>query len=96
MIHEASRGCGVVGLAGGGMGCRQRGRVMERGLPLQAKRALLCQLTPSYREGSRAQKREVLETVVQLTGSHRRYAMWLLNHAEEESPHLKAFPPLQL
>lgn len=48
---------------------------MGRGLPLQAKRALLDQVATQYREAPRAQKRDLLETFVQLTGSHRRYAM---------------------
>lgn len=50
---------------------------------LQSRRELLKQFAPQYREASSAQKRVLLDTFTQATGYHRRYGMWLLNHAEE-------------
>jgi len=50
---------------------------------LQSRRALLKQLAPQYREASCAQKRVLLDVFAQATGYHRRYGMWLLNHAED-------------
>src|SRR6266568_3324944 len=50
---------------------------------LQSRRALLKQFAPQYREASSAQKRVLLDTFAQATGYHRRYGMWLLNHAED-------------
>lgn len=44
---------------------------------------MLKQLTPQYREASPAQKRVLLDAFAQATGYHRRYGMWLLNHAED-------------
>jgi hypothetical protein len=48
---------------------------------LQSRRALLKQFAPQYREASSAQKRVLLDAFAQATGYHRRYGMWLLNHA---------------
>ena len=50
---------------------------------LQSRRALLKQFASQYREASYAQKRVLLDVFAQATGYHRRYGMWLLNHAEE-------------
>jgi hypothetical protein len=50
---------------------------------LQSRRALLKQFAPQYRQASSAQKGVLLDTFAQATGYHRRYGMWLLNHAEE-------------
>jgi hypothetical protein len=50
---------------------------------LQSRRALLKQFAPQYREASYAQKRVLLDVFAQATGYHRRYGMWLLNHAED-------------
>ena len=50
---------------------------------LHSRRALLKQFAPQYREASSAQKGVLLDTFAQATGYHRRYGMWLLNHAEE-------------
>jgi hypothetical protein len=44
---------------------------------------LLKQFAPQYREASYAQKRVLLDVFAQATGYHRRYGMWLLNHAQE-------------
>ncbi len=56
---------------------------MGERIDLQSRRALLKQFAPQYREASSAQKRVLLDTFVQATGYHRRYGMWLLNHAED-------------
>ena len=50
---------------------------------LQSRRALLKQFAPKYREALYAQKRALLDVFAQATGYHRRYGMWLLNHAED-------------
>jgi hypothetical protein len=50
---------------------------------LQSRRALLKQFAPQYREASYAQKSVLLDVFAQATGYHRRYGMWLLNHAED-------------
>jgi hypothetical protein len=50
---------------------------------LQSRRALLKQFAPQYGEASYAQKRVLLDVFAQATGYHRRYGMWLLNHAED-------------
>lgn len=56
---------------------------MEQSLSYQARRALLQQTIPQYREASLSQKRTLLDAFVAATGYHRTYARWLLNHAEE-------------
>jgi len=53
------------------------------GVSLQSRRALLKQFAPQYREASSAQKRVLLNAFAQATGYHRRYGVWLLNHAED-------------
>ncbi len=52
-------------------------------MTLQSRRALLKQFAPQYCEAASAQKGALLDTFVQATGYHRRYGMWLLNHAED-------------
>ena len=56
---------------------------MGEGADLQSRRVLLKQFAPQYRAASSAHKRVLLGAFVQATGYHRRYGMWLLNHAEE-------------
>src|SRR6267154_5975133 len=56
---------------------------VEKSLRYQARRALLQQTVPQYREASPSQKRTLLDAFVATTGYHRTYARWLLNHAEE-------------
>jgi len=51
------------------------------GLSLQAKREVLEQFLPVYRDAVGTQKRVVLDDVVRLTGYHRTYASWLLNQS---------------
>jgi hypothetical protein len=56
---------------------------VEKSLSYQARRALLQQAVPQYREASPSQKRMLLDAFVAATGYHRTYARGLLNHAEE-------------
>ena len=56
---------------------------MEKLLSYQARREVLQQAAPWYREASSSQKRTLLDAFVATTGYHRTYARWLLNHAEE-------------
>ena len=56
---------------------------VEKSLRYQARRELLHQAVPQYREASPSQKRTLLDAFVATTGYHRTYARWLLNHAEE-------------
>ncbi|BCL83685.1 hypothetical protein ccbrp13_61500 [Ktedonobacteria bacterium brp13] len=63
---------------------------------LKARRALLQQMIPQYRAASPSQKRELLDALIQVTGYHRKYAMWLFNHTEEGhlapvSPHRRRY-----
>src|SRR5260370_4742322 len=60
----------------------KEGRV-ERSLSFQAKREVLHQMAPQYRQASASQKRTLLESFITTTGYVRKYARWLLNHAEE-------------
>jgi hypothetical protein len=64
----------------------QRGTMGGMGLWLQARRDVLQQLAPQYQSAPPERKRELLETFTQITGYHRKYAMWLLNHAEKGQP----------
>ena len=56
---------------------------MGKSLRYQARREVLQQVAPQYREATSSQKRTLLDAVVAPTGYHRPYARWLLNHAEE-------------
>ena len=57
---------------------------MEGGLRLQTRRALLQQVTPQYREATTVKKKsKLLDAFTAATGYNRKYAMWLLNHAQE-------------
>ena len=56
---------------------------MERSLRFQARREVLHQMAPQYREASPSQKRTLLEAFIATTGYVRKYARWLLNHADE-------------
>jgi len=63
---------------------RQRGKKVEVGASLQVRREVLRHMAPQYREASSPQKQAVLADFVRLTGYHRTYARWLLNHAQEK------------
>ena len=56
---------------------------MEKSLSYQARRELLQQTAPQYREASPSQKRALLDTFAATAGYNRKYARWFLNHAEE-------------
>jgi hypothetical protein len=56
---------------------------VERSLSFQARREVLHQMAPQYRQASPSQKRTLLEAFIATTGYVRKYARWLLNHAEE-------------
>ena len=56
---------------------------MENGLRMQARRVLLGQVAPAYHAASGSHKQQLLEDFVTSTGYARKYALWLLNHAEE-------------
>ena len=62
---------------------------VDKSLSYQARRELLQQAVPQYREASPSQKRTLLDAFVAATGYHRTYAGWLLNHAEEVQPTLQ-------
>jgi len=64
----------------------RRKRKVEVGLSLSMRREVLRQMAPQYQEASSAHKRVVLADFVRLTGYHRKYAMWLLNHPGHECP----------
>jgi hypothetical protein len=68
---------------------------VEQSLNFQARRALLQQTVPQYREASPSQRRTLLDTFVAATGYHRTYARWLLNHAEEVQQTLRRPRPAQ-
>ncbi len=52
-------------------------------LRLQIRRELLEQMAPQYREAPPAKKRVLLDEFTHLTGYHRTYAQWLLNHSQQ-------------
>src|SRR6266566_8844118 len=62
---------------------------VDKSLSYQARRELLQQAVPQYREASPSQKRTLLDAFVAATGYHRTYARWLLNHVEEVQPTLQ-------
>src|SRR6266705_6560864 len=68
---------------------------VEKSLSYQARRELLQQAVPQYREASPSQKRTLLDAFVATTGYHRTYAGWLLNHAEEVQQTLQRSRPRQ-
>ena len=59
---------------------------MKSPLSYQARRELVEQMAPQYREAPRSQKMLLLDTFVALTGYVRKYAMWLLNHPVKSAP----------
>src|SRR3984893_8794805 len=68
---------------------------VEQSLSYQARRALLQQTVPQYREASPSQKRTLLDAFVAATGYHPTYARWLLNHADEVQQTLQRPRPRQ-
>src|SRR5438874_13478691 len=68
---------------------------VDKSLSYQARRELLQQTVPQYREASPSQKRTLLDAFVATTGYHRTYARWLFNHAEEVQQTLQRSRPRQ-
>ncbi len=63
--------------------CCEKEVHVGRGLDRAARRAVLQQIAPQYQNASPSQKKRVLEGFLAATGYVRKYAAWLLNHAEE-------------
>ena len=59
---------------------------MDVGVNLHTRREVLKQMAPLYQGASWTHKRVVVDDFVRLTGYHRKYAMWLLKHADEGQP----------
>jgi hypothetical protein len=54
------------------------------GMSLQTRREVLQSMLPQYRKASSIKKKsKLLDAFTATTGYNRKYAMWLLNHAEE-------------
>jgi len=70
---------------GGGVFLRTFQReVNVRGMSLQTRREILQSILPKYRKASSVKKKsKLLDAFTATTGYNRKYAMWLLNHAEE-------------
>lgn len=49
---------------------------------LQTRRDILQYLAPQYQQASSAERNTLVDEFTAITGYHRRYARWLLNHAE--------------
>src|SRR5260370_8953654 len=77
------------------------GQEMRSQLSYRAKRELVCQIAPRYREASSALKEVILDEFVAATAYARKYAIRLLNHPVDlkltidrpRPPH--SGPPLQ-
>jgi hypothetical protein len=73
-------------------------RRVEQSLSFQAKREVLQRMAPQYRQASASEKRTLLESFIAITGYVRKYARWLLNHAEKVQQthgrsHLRRYGP---
>ena len=68
--------------------------LMKSPLSYQARRELVEQMAPQYREAPRSQKMLLLDTFVALTGYVRKYAMWLLNHPVKSRPSIPHARPV--
>jgi hypothetical protein len=55
----------------------------------RARREVIAQMAPRYRATSRAQKIRMLDAVVAVTGSARKYAIQLFNQAEGPKPRME-------
>jgi hypothetical protein len=56
---------------------------VEQSLSFQARREVLQRMAPQYRQASASEKRTLLGSFIAITGYVRKYARWLLNHAEQ-------------
>jgi len=63
---------------------RGQGRSEEAGVEvsLQTRRNILQYLAPRYQQASSAERNTLVDEFTAITGYNRRYARWLLNHAE--------------
>src|SRR2546427_6886342 len=60
---------------------------MREGMSLQTRRELLEHMLPQYRKASSVKKKsKLLDAFTATTGYNRKYAMWLLKHAQEGQP----------
>src|SRR2546423_14041937 len=60
---------------------------MREGMSLQTRRELLQHMIPQYREASTVKRKsKLLDAFTAATGYNRKYAIWLLNHAQEGQP----------
>ena len=60
---------------------------MREEVSLHTRRALLQSMLPQYRKASSVKKKsKLLDAFTTTTGYYRKYAMWLLNHAQEGQP----------
>ena len=58
---------------------------MREGMSLQTRREFLQHMLPQYRQASTVKKKsKLLDSFTAATGYNRKYAMWLLNHTNEE------------
>src|SRR2546430_14198447 len=55
-------------------------------MSLDSRRELLAVTAPRYRTAHRAERSRILEEFVASTGSHRKYALTLLNHPLSKAP----------
>ena len=56
---------------------------VEKGWKTYTRRALLQQVAHQYLNASAPQKKHILAKFLTSTGYVRKYAVWVLNHAEE-------------
>ena len=56
---------------------------MKKGWKTPARRALLQQVASAYRTADASQKKQILTDFLSKTGYVRKYAVWVLNHAED-------------
>jgi hypothetical protein len=56
---------------------------MEKRVKTHARRVLLQQIAPEYQQAAAPEKQCILQRFMAETGYVRKYAVWLLNHAEE-------------
>ena len=83
ILDEARADVAVVSTSMPCLKPRCGGRKVEVGASLHLRREVLRQMAPQYQEALSAHKRVIVDAFVRLTGYHRTYAMWLLNHADE-------------
>ena len=63
--------------------CFSRGEENGKVVELSSKTGITSADRPQYRKASAVKKSTLLDAFTATTGYHRKYARWLLNHAEE-------------